>query len=210
MPKTTFNNFDKAKQQKFLDSAIDVFLANTYAITMNDLIEALAISPATFYRYFTDKEDLALYILEHHAQSDAARKPVRKDLLYRPLYSEITEENFDAYTRKANKFFHILPDTIVHKFYFGDTKDRLMEKYRQEIQRLKYSGELREDVDPELISYMYATSLYNFEMYCRETGITGDDELMWKMKKYLYFSFFKHGILRLDDQEDDQKESTEC
>ena len=206
MPKATFNHFDKEKKQQFLDSAMDVFLANTYAITMSDLINALAISPATFYRYFTDKEDLVLHILEHYAQSNAAHKPARKDLLYRPLYSKITDENFDTYTRKVNKFFHMLPETIVRKFYFGDTKDRLMEKYRQEIQRLKYSGELREDVDPELISYMYATSLYNFEMYCRETGITGDEELMWKMKKYLFFSFFKHGILRPDDQEDNQKE----
>jgi len=206
MPKATFNHLDTVKKQQFLDSAMDAFLAHSYAITMHDLIKALAISPATFYRYFTNKEDLVLHIFEYYAQYNAARTPARKDLLYRPLYSEITDENFDTHTRKRNQLFHIIPEPLVRKFYFGDTKDRLMDKYRQEIQRLKYSGELREDVDPEIISYMYATTLYNFEMYCRETKITGDYELMWKMKKYLYFSFFKHGILKAEEHASSRKE----
>ena len=65
--------------------------------------------------------------------------------------------------------------------------------------KLKYEGALREDIDPDLIAYMYATTMYNLQLYFCEMGLNKleDVELCAKMVKTFYHSFFRHGIIKM-------------
>lgn len=196
MPKTTFFNLPSERQQEIIDKAENIFLRHSYDISLVRLLEELGLASGTFYRYFADKDDLYLHMMEITSE----QRSMPDASIFHPAYEELTDENFDERTRRRNLVFQKAPDEVVRRFYFGKNKDRLINRYRKELQRLKYDGVLRDDADPDLLAFMYATTLYNFEMYCREAGLTGDFDLIWKMKKYFYFSFFKYGILKNDEQ----------
>lgn len=195
MPKSTFFNLPESRQQELLEKAERVFLESSYDIPITELIKALGVPTGSFYRYFADKDDLFLHMF--YTLSDGT--PRRDDLVHNPRHGGgvdlLTERR-----RKRNKLMRSAPPDVLRKFFFGKNKERVRESYRKELQRLKYNGELRPDVDLELIAYMYATTLFNFEMYCREEGLAGDEELIWKMKQYFYYSFFKYGIFEQSDE----------
>jgi len=193
MPKTTFTRLARAKQLEILEKAQDVLLENSYDIPIAQLLKGMDMPIGTFYRYFENKEDLFLYMLS--ALREEVPVEEGDNVVLSPRYDDAWQTKFSLQQQRRNQLFHMAPPEVLHKYIFGENRDRLMNRYRQQLGRLKYEGQLREDVDTELLAYMYATTLFNFEMYCREYGLTEDTTLMWQIKKYFYFSFFKYGIL---------------
>ena len=64
MPKETFKNLSKEKQEKLLNSAINEFSRVPYEeASINKIIESAGIPRGSFYMYFNDKEDIYNYIL---------------------------------------------------------------------------------------------------------------------------------------------------
>ena len=175
---------------ELIQAAEKVFLEHTYAVSLLELTQQMGLATSTFYRYFKDKDDLFLYWMD--VTLDNSEPPHR--FVLAPPHEDLSA--FSEYQRRRSVIFNGAPEEIIRKFYFGKNKERLSNKYKRELQRLKYDGALREDADPDLLAYMYATTLYNFEMYCREQGINDDMELKWKIKKYFFFSFFKFGIMK--------------
>lgn len=187
MPKKIFLGLAPEKQQEILDRALDVFLEHSQDIATVELIHAMGMPTGTFYRYFKDKEDLMTAVLVN----DQITFDAKHSFIEEPLDEEVSD-----HIRKRNRLFQSMSDEVMQKYYFGENKERLMDQYRHELKRLKYAGLLREDVDIDLVAHMYATSLFNFEIYCRERGYGDDLELKWEMKKYFYYSFFKYGIMK--------------
>jgi AcrR family transcriptional regulator len=194
MPKKTFSGLVPQKQEEILDRALDVFLEHSGEISTVELIQALDMPTGTFYRYFEDKEDLMTAVLVN----DKLSFDTKVSFVQEPSDVAINE-----HIRKRNRLFHSMTDEVLRKYYFGENKDRLLVHYRRELKRLKYAGLLREDVDIDLVAYMYATSLFNFEMYCREFDYGDDLAFKWKMKKYFYYSFFKFGIMKTEENCDE-------
>ena len=196
MPKSTFMRLSREKQMEIIDKAQNALLANAYDTPIAQLLQHMDMPIGTFYRYFENKEDLFLHMLsalrDETSEKDGADQ---EDTVLNPRFGDATLTHFTERHQRRNELFHMAPPEVLHKYFFGENRDRLMNRYRQQLGRLKYQGVLREDIDTELLAYMYATTLYNFEMYCREYGLTEDTTLMWQIKKYFYFSFFKYGIL---------------
>jgi hypothetical protein len=74
-------------------------------------------------------------------------------------------------------------------------KDDLFSRYKTALRKLRLDGKLRGDVDEDLISFMYATTMFNMILFYREYGIR-DEDMQSKLKEYFYSNFFRHGLLK--------------
>lgn len=65
MPSRTFFGLSAGKQRKIIQAARTVFAAAPYTeVTIADIVNLAEIPRGSFYQYFTDKEDLYLYLLK--------------------------------------------------------------------------------------------------------------------------------------------------
>ena len=64
MPKDTFGNLPKNKQEMILDAALDEFYAYGYEkASISRIVERAEIAKGSYYQYFTGKEDLFILLL---------------------------------------------------------------------------------------------------------------------------------------------------
>lgn len=69
MPKQTFLNLEKEKQNKILEAAVtemEMYLLDDFSI--NRVIKNADISRGSFYQYFEDKDDLISYVLREFTE----------------------------------------------------------------------------------------------------------------------------------------------
>lgn len=196
MAKTTFCNLKEARKAELLNRAGTCFMHMDYEeIRIEDLVKAMEIPVGSFYRYFEDKEDAAVtYFVFIETQFS---KPMQIINVMEPI--EPTEEEMTAYA-PIRKAMSRLPASVFEKIIVEANRGRVFDAYKKFLTELKYDGKVRTDLDADLISFMYATTLYNLELYFRYFGIE-DDKLRWKIKKYFYFTFFKYGIMGTEAQE---------
>lgn len=196
MAKTTFCNLKEARKAELLSRAGTCFMHMDYEeIRIEDLVKAMEIPVGSFYRYFEDKEDAAVtYFVFIETQFS---KPMQIINVMEPI--EPTEEEMTAYA-PIRKAMSRLPASVFEKIIVEANRGRVFDAYKKFLTELKYDGKVRTDLDADLISFMYATTLYNLELYFRHFGIE-DDKLRWKIKKYFYFTFFKYGIMGTEAQE---------
>ena len=197
MPKNNYELLAGEKRTALVTAAIALFSEKPFdEITLEDITGSLGLSSASFYRYFKDKEDLLLTALNHQMTYDE----LSDDFIRNP---QDTEQERSLAERKL--VFHIrnLPPETQRKLYFGKYKDMTKSVFLKELLKLKYEGALREDIDPDLIAYMYATTMYNLQLYFCEMELNKleDVELCAKMVKTFYYSFFRHGIIKSTEAE---------
>ncbi len=193
MSKKNYDSLPDEKKKEIILKAKTLFIEHTYEeVTTNMILEYLGLSQATFYRYFHDKEDLFLVMLEDLVDySDLS-----EDFIYRPVENESSLDHRLLYTiRNA-------PESTLRKLYFGKYKDQTKAVFLKELLKLKYEGILREDVDVDLIAYMYGTTMYNLQMYFQETGLNTleDVGLCSKIINNFYHTFFRYGLLKPEEE----------
>lgn len=192
MPKKNYEALPDEKKEGIILKAKNLFIENTYEeVTTNLILEYLDLSQATFYRYFQDKEDLFLTMLEDLVDySDLS-----DDFIYHPVENESGLDHRLLYTLRN------APESTLRKLYFGKYKDQTKAVFLKELLKLKYDGVLREDIDVDLIAYMYGTTMYNLQMYFQETGLNTleDVELCSKIINNFYHTFFRYGLLKADE-----------
>lgn len=65
MPRDTFMNLDKKKQNKIFKAAINEFSQHRFTeASINKIIKEAEIARGSFYQYFSDKEDLFDYMMQ--------------------------------------------------------------------------------------------------------------------------------------------------
>ena len=65
MPTGTFFRLPEEKRARLMDAAWEEFSATPYAkVSINRIIQTAQIPRGSFYQYFTDKEELFLYMME--------------------------------------------------------------------------------------------------------------------------------------------------
>ena len=70
MPKETFLNLSKEKQNKVIDAAKEEF--TTYSLhksRVSNIIQKAGIPRGSFYQYFVDLEDLYFYVMNMYIDS---------------------------------------------------------------------------------------------------------------------------------------------
>lgn len=94
MPTQTFFSLNKEKQTTIYHAALCLFANTPYEkVSIQSIVEAANIPRGSFYQYFTDKEDLYLYLWQEIARKsiDITYKD-NMDFLWNMLYSDLPEK----------------------------------------------------------------------------------------------------------------------
>ncbi len=196
MPKQTFFNLPSDKRNKIIDAAYDVFIENDYEdVNIRMITSRAEISIGSFYQYFQDKDELYVYLM-----SDIEKKIYAKEMEkngYFLMDSEIIpiEEICTPKEVAFNRTWYRAPVEVMMKFYFGKYSKELNSHVMDELIGLKKSGRLKDFVDLDFTFHIYATSMFNIQIYFRDNNIK-DEEKRLRIKRDFYIKWFLDGILK--------------
>jgi AcrR family transcriptional regulator len=196
MPKQTFFNLPSDKRNKIIDAAYDVFIENDYEdVNIRMITSRAEISIGSFYQYFQDKDELYVYLM-----SDIEKKIYAKEMEkngYFLMDSEIIpiEEICTPKEVAFNRTWYRAPIEVMMKFYFGKYSKELNSHVMDELIELKKSGRLKDFVDLDFTFHIYATSMFNIQIYFRDNNIK-DEEKRLRIKRDFYIKWFLDGILK--------------
>lgn len=200
MPNDTFHNLSEGKKQKILKAAYRLFNNYDYEdITIRDLTREAGIPIGSFYRYFKDKDDLYIYMLnigENKLYRELAKN--KKDSFWMVfgtakkefLESVLTEEEYTLDKTVVNA-----SEELLVKYYFHKFNKDIENELRGNLRQLQQEGRLREDIDEDFILHMYKTSMFNILLYYREKNITSFEEKE-RIKNSFFNKLFLKGITK--------------
>ncbi len=126
VPKKTFLNLNRQKQERIISSSISVFSAKPFDhVTVKDIVEAAQIPRGSFYQYFDDLVDLYLHLIEYAQRVKMVYvEPILTRVGQEPflnLYLELFEAgltfakaHFDLYQVGSHLFLSQNPQLIKH------------------------------------------------------------------------------------------------
>ncbi|WP_405113976.1 TetR/AcrR family transcriptional regulator [Paenibacillus sp. FSL K6-1217] len=202
MPKNTFFRLDELKREELANRAMQLFVDHLYEdISMKMVLDSLSMHPGTFYRYFEDKDDLYCHLIRKVMQKRAAFFNTRnEDSLSRFFLTGLLGNVNGALTEPLNEleikltetFLHI-PESILLKVYLEVLKGQSFPLIKDVLRRMRIEGDLRPDIDDDLISFMFESMQFNLIMFFREFDIK-DAKLQQKISRY-FTDFMGHGLL---------------
>jgi len=197
MPKETFLNLPKKKKYNIIDKIYDVFIENDYEkVTIREITKKTGISIGSFYQYFFDKDDIYLYLLtEMEKRLFKKEKEFLGEHLFLSKKMTSLEEVFNKKEIDFNNTFYDAPLEVLQKFYFGEYSKDLYSMYREDLEKLKESGKIKDNIDVELLFHIYVTSMFNIHTYFRNNNIVNLDEKI-KIKNMFYRDILLHGYLK--------------
>ncbi|MBN2611098.1 MAG: TetR/AcrR family transcriptional regulator, partial [Bacteroidales bacterium] len=174
MPLQTFLNLSKERRQKILDAAYEEFALNSYSTaSLSKIISKLGLAKGSFYRYFSSKKELYLFLLKNATE-------MRLDNAMGMLESE----DKSLYEKLVENFIMKVKFDLRHPVISGFLYNVLLEKENEEtgnveimirneidilIKRLLEihikKGEIRNDVDIDVLSFtimQVQTGIYDF------------------------------------------------
>ena len=111
MPSDTFFRLPEEKRERLVEAAWEEFAAESYAdVSINKIIRKAGIPRGSFYQYFTDKEDLFVYLLDQV-----------KEHILKKTYPAIVETEgglFEVALRLFEELLEqdVLTDTIMKRY----------------------------------------------------------------------------------------------
>lgn len=110
MPKDTFYNLPKEKQERIIEAAIDEFATHPFhQARVTAIAEQAGIAVGSFYQYFEDKMDLYKYLMKMIVEKKISY--INRDMM----------ENRDKYN-----FFQLLREAYLSGFRFAKENPRLL------------------------------------------------------------------------------------
>jgi len=129
-------------RKKLKEAALDVFSEKGIeAATVEDITEKADLGKGTLYRYFTDKEEMIVTLIEEAIDNLINRLhfyPVRPESLEDVLY-HFLNAHYDFFDENSEEFVLLFQGRLFLKLQ-GDTLEDLEEPY------LRYLGEIEEQV----------------------------------------------------------------
>lgn len=175
MPKTTFFNLPKAKQQQFLKIAFEEFaLSNYHQASISKIVLKMGIAKGSMYQYFENKKDLYFYLIE------VAGK----------MRNKASETNGNGDT--SHDFFYHLEQNLIKKVIFdldhpviaGFLANVMQEKNNEElgniqlisksqtmgfvenlITQYRKNSRIRKDMDDKVLSYFVVQTQWGIYDY---------------------------------------------
>ena len=188
MIKKAFERLGPDLKLKIMHDGLELYTQFAFEdVTIRMIVEKLDINMATFYRYFSEKEDLAL--------------TVYKDIVSRYLQSDINvfraKSDMSAMTEQEKQFLQSVydwPDYMYRKLIFEQQLEYSLPLVRQSLQKERLDGNLRNNVVEDFAAYIYCTAEYNLWCYCKANQITDADTIA-KLSRYMDESLFMEGIM---------------
>ncbi|MBI9009303.1 MAG: TetR/AcrR family transcriptional regulator [Tenericutes bacterium] len=163
IPKKTFINLDKEKQNRIIECAFDEFATTDFShAKLSNIIKNAKIPRGSLYQYFEDKTDLYLYLIDLTAKEkmeymkDDFNNPM--DLPFLDLFKKmyISGIQFAANNPKmVSMFSHLLANK-------GEIFDKVMKNnfdvaldiYCKMIDRDKSLGRIRKSIDTKVLAQL--------------------------------------------------------
>ncbi|MDZ5724405.1 TetR/AcrR family transcriptional regulator [Acetobacterium sp. K1/6] len=175
MPKSTFFNLPEEKKDKIIAVAIDEFAQNHYEkVTINKIVKQAEIPKGSFYQYFENKDDVYIFLFSQIGNSKKNNLEELKDrssqldfksyvMLLLEAGNQFGNEDLRILELK-NRFINECPQEIRKKILsneFPKSYQLLADVIRLYIKK----GELRENLDVEMVAYIVTQGLANIEFY---------------------------------------------
>ncbi len=192
MPNPTFFNLDEKKQDKIIAAALEEFAANSFAeASVAGIIEKAEIPRGSFYQYFTDLEDLYIYLLKKITE--------RKINFIKTRLSEM--EDSDTFTL-LHQLYKIAVEFVEHNPRLAAVSNNFLKEDRELQQQVYEAGNKeavdfykmiinrgleREEIDSQVEVELLAGVLKTLNIYLMEQYLagTGREKHLENMEDYL-------------------------
>ncbi|MEZ4776469.1 MAG: TetR/AcrR family transcriptional regulator [Bacteroidia bacterium] len=150
------------RREEILQICFEEFALRDYqGASVSNIVRRLNLSKGGFYRYFKDKKDLYLHLLDHGMQM--RMKQVQNLFAQSEDFQELLNENF------YQRILFDLNNPVVGQFLYnvnlegysedlGDSmievKGRILEIIRQMVKSFQGKGKIRADVSEEVIAFI--------------------------------------------------------
>ncbi len=193
MPKDTFFNLSEAKQKRIFEAAVQEFSTRRFSdASINQIIKNAGIPKGSFYQYFTDKQDIYLYMAEKISEE------IHK-ILGDQEAADPNTSFFETIMQRAEgtlKVGSIRPEyTKIGALTVIDNSEFMLQllrvsnhKYVEIIERDKQAGLIKPEIDSEVVIKMMYIFVFNEYLY------SGLDETRYLKKVEAAIQILKQGI----------------
>ncbi|NLM37485.1 MAG: TetR/AcrR family transcriptional regulator [Firmicutes bacterium] len=195
MPKDTFFNLPKEKQERIIEAAIDEFATHPYHLARVTVIaEQAGIAVGSFYQYFADKKDLFKYLMGllvekklSYINSDMVKNQDKYD------FFQLLREVYLSGIRFAKDNPRLLPiglmlanDKALYREIFGEYEDQSAAFFQHLLEYGQAQGAIDPAIDPKITGKMLTGMLYSLTDFIVEDGKFDPDD-MAIIDRMLYF-----------------------
>ena len=187
MPKPTFFNLPEEKREKIINAAIDEFaeygLENA---STNRIVANSGIAKGSFYQYFTDKQDVFLYLLtvleqeklEYFKEKHPPARNMDTFQYFRWMIKTGMEFN-SAYPRLVQAISRVMFNEGLYYQNFANIRERSMQGLRTMIRQAIQNGEVDPSVDVDLAVMIMETWSNVISNYILQEGMKQKDIMKW-------------------------------
>lgn len=165
MPKDTFFNLPKEKQERIIEAAIDEFATHPFhQARVTAIAEQAGIAVGSFYQYFEDKMDLYKYLMELIVEKKISY--INRDMMEnRDKYDffQLLREVYLSGFRFAKENPRLLPigmmlanDKELYRKIYGEYEDKSVEFFEQLLEYGKAQGAIDPAVDLRIAAKLLA------------------------------------------------------
>lgn len=158
----TFTNLAPERQEAIIETALKEFAANDYqTASLSVIVKNLGLAKGSFYRYFENKQSLYFYLLEYCVEKRLAND--RKFITAAPNdFFELMMLHFKAklHFDKSEKHCSAFLNRVLYEKNSPDLgniqfirKQRALDILQQLVEKYLQSGQLRRDIQPQLIAF---------------------------------------------------------
>lgn len=207
LPSETFLHLREDKKKKLLDSSMEEFSKHLLEdVSINQIIKNAGISRGSFYTYFTDKEDLYIYLINLY-----------KDEFYAAIFKHLEKSKGDFIEAWKNVFADILEYCVhaEHASFFKNIFLNLRFSSEKKLQikppkeeREKWKKEVLTRIDKNLYRIQSEEDLldaFSFVMMMTNMSIVytfmNQEKEMDEKKKYENrLDWFQYGIYKEEEK----------
>ncbi|MBR0093504.1 MAG: TetR/AcrR family transcriptional regulator [Lachnospiraceae bacterium] len=126
-----------------------------YEVSINDITRIAGVSAGTFYVYFESKLSLYQYLLKQYGHQIRKHISVAIDgcKTRREAEREGLKAWFEFVSKNRHVFFIIWESLYIDRALFDEYYETFSSAYTAQLKAAQKSGEVREDVDLEILSY---------------------------------------------------------
>lgn len=154
MPKSTFMNLKKSRQDKILEATVNEFSKNRYSeASINQIIKEAGIARGSFYQYFEGKEDLYDYMIGKMTEMKAEFL-MGSGLVFEGDFFDVFIETTDVliqYAKAQPKYYMIgvllEKDESPELDKYRKFNKQAYQRFLMYIDKDKAEGLIRKDVD---------------------------------------------------------------
>lgn len=162
MPLSTFFNLDIKRQNEILNVAFEEFALYPYEMaSLSRIVKNLDIAKGSFYRYFENKLDLYLYLIDYATKLKAdlvekeLKKPVNNII---DLFNEdfLLKLYFDLeYPIYSGFLYNVMQERYNEELgnIKLETKKKMMEDIKRILKAQQQEGSLKSNINLDVIAY---------------------------------------------------------